>query len=205
MKIQRKRMLWRIPLLVTILMAIFWGVWYLATGDIPVISQIKWTTETAIQLPFGISRLWDIPFAFVWTFILIFLFTHKKIKDDEKLIFIGLISGLVSGLLFGLVFGLVTGLVLGIGVGLGIGLGTALDDNLGFDLGFDLSFDLVFGLVFGLAFGLAASLIAGLAIGLVLGLSVSLAFGLMSSLPTGLKFVFSTKTFQSFSRWFTGK
>jgi len=65
------------------------------------------------QLPFAISRWWDILFAPIWTFILVFLFTPKKVKGDRDLFF-----GLVVGLGFGLVIGLGVDLVIGLGVGL---------------------------------------------------------------------------------------
>ena len=81
------------------------------------------------QLPFAISRWWDILFAPIWTFILVFLFTPKKVKGDRDLF-----------------FGLVVGLGFGLGVGLGFGLGVGLIIGLGFGLGF--------GLVFGMGVGL---------------------------------------------------
>ncbi|MBD3282170.1 MAG: hypothetical protein GF387_01010 [Candidatus Portnoybacteria bacterium] len=193
---QRKNMLWRIPLVVAILVAIFWGIWYLSTGEVPVTSQIRWTEETTIQLPFSISRIWDIPFAFIWTFVLILLFTHKKIKDDENLV-----PSLVTGLGVGLVFGLGVGLGVGLVFGLGVGLVFGLIFGLVASLGVGLVSGLVPGLVTGLAFGLVTSLVPGLVAGLVFGLVASLGVGL----SVGLKFIFSEEIWKKTGQWIIGK
>ena len=139
--IQRNRMLWRIPLVVAILFALFWGIWYLVAGEIPNTTQIRWTEKTNIQLPFAMSRVWDIIFAPLWAMILILLFTNNRIRKDENLVF-----GLGAGLVFGLAFGLGVGLFAGLGAGLSAGLGVGL----------------FAGLVFGLGAGLGVGLFAGL-------------------------------------------
>ncbi len=197
---QRKKMLWRIPLTIAILVAIFWGTWYLATGNIPVVSQISWAKEATIQLPFSMSRLWDIPFAFVWALVLIFLFTHKKIRNDEDLIS-GLFFGLIAGLFFGLGIGLGVGLFFGLSISLSIGLICGLIAGLKFNTAFSLGFGLVFGLSVGLFFGLDI----GLGIGLVYGLIAGLFFDLGLGLGVGLRAFFSKSIWKKIGQWFIGK
>ena len=133
-KIQRSRMLWRVPLAVAILMVLFWGIWAIF-APVPKTTEIMMTKDWVVQLPFAISRWWDILFAPIWTFILVFLFTPKKVKGDRDLFF-----GLVVGLGFGLVIGLGVDLVIGLGVGLIIGLGFGLGFGLVFGMGVGLRF-----------------------------------------------------------------
>jgi hypothetical protein len=126
-KERRRKLLWRIPLVVAILFAIFWGIWYLVAGEVPVVTQISFGTLGAIQLPFAVSCFWDIVFAPIWAIVLILLFTDKRIMDDPNFgpaisvtffLLVGLIFGLNSGLGVGLVAGLAAGLSVGLGVGL---------------------------------------------------------------------------------------
>jgi len=203
-KVQRKRMLWRIPLLVTILVAVFWGIWYLASGEIPVVSQIKWIEDTTIQLPFPISRLWDVLPAFIGTFLLVSLFTQKKIEGNRELV-----AALVVVLVVVLVVGLVFVLKGGLGIILGLSVLVILVFGLVVGLVYGRFAGLVASLVAGLGFGLGAGLVVGLGVGLVVGLVVDLATILVISPVTGLitvlRFFFSTKTWHLFCDWVAGK
>ncbi len=87
------------------LIAAFWTIWYLATGEVPVVSSIKMTEEWTYVLPVKMSRWWDILIGPIWATSLILIFSSKKINSDDELVF-----GLASGLAFGLAFGLVSGL-----------------------------------------------------------------------------------------------
>jgi len=230
MKIQRKRMLWRVPLVVTILYALFWGVWYLITGEIPVVSEIKWIDETTIHLPFRISRLWDIIFVPIWVFIFVFLFTDEIDDFDEKLLgplLAGLIMGgifLHDGILmvsisilgFSLLFNLILTLTnLSLGNRPIIELLSGLIINLNISLGAGLIISLVAGLGFGFAAALGLSLSADLMFILVFVLILGLIYGLkflFLGLIYGLKFLFSKKFWnwianisKNFWGWVTGE
>ena len=102
---------------------LFWGIWYLITGSVPVTTEIRLTPEEVWHLPFAVSRLLDILFAPVFVSIIVMIFTSAS--DDVDLVtglVTGLAYGLVAGLVFGLVFGLGFGLVAGLAYGLAYGL-----------------------------------------------------------------------------------
>lgn len=114
MEKQRKyALMWRWSLITGELIALFWAIWYLTTGSVPMVTSIKMTPEWTWQLPFGISRWWDILIGPIWPIILISLFTNERITKDEELV-VGLAVGLVVGLVVGLPFGLVFSLPFGL-------------------------------------------------------------------------------------------
>ncbi len=132
---------------------LFWHVWNLIVGEIPVIREIimrtgvkptdppRWT----IILPFTLSHSWDMlvaPF-----FILAFSILPQKVKGDKK---IDPSFGLVFGLFFGLSFGLIFGMGIGMWMGMGFGLVLAMFFSLGAGLVFGLSYGLGFGFMIGL-------------------------------------------------------
>ncbi len=201
-EIQKRKMLWRIPLVVAILFAVFWGIWYLACGEIPVVTQTKGYEDVIIQLPFPVSNLWSIPSVFILTLALVFLFTHKSIQDNKDLI-PGLILSLILGLLVNLIFfGLSTGLFLA----LALGLITALAFGLVFGLVFGLDIGLIFGLGVALALGLGAGLGTSLSVGLIAALALALlTFTLIAGLGVGLIFLFSSNGWKKTKNWLTGK
>ena len=105
------KLIWRWSLVTAGLIALFWTVWYLINGSVPMVTSIKMTPTWTIELPFSVSRWWDVLIGPIWsTIIIIPLFTDEKnIGEDEDLVF-GLVFGLAFGLPIGLVFGLVFGL-----------------------------------------------------------------------------------------------
>lgn len=118
MEKERKiKLMWRWSLLSAGMIVLFWFVWYLMAGSVPTISQIKMTPDWTIQLPFGISRWWDILIGPIWSVLLIIIFTNKKITENDDSV-AGLVVGLGVGLAFGLAFGLGAGLAFGLGAGL---------------------------------------------------------------------------------------
>ncbi len=197
---RRKKLMWRWSLVSAGAIAFFWAVWYLITGSVPVISAIKMTPNWTLELPFGISRLWDILIGPIWASILVLLFTNEKIAENEDL---------GAGLVFGLVFGLVVGLGAGLGAGLGVGLGAGLVFGLGVGLGaglvFGLGAGLGTGLGTGLVFGLVFGLGVGLGAGLVFGLVVGLVFGLVVGLGALFKLIFSQKFWGKIGNWLLAK
>lgn len=191
--------MWRWSLVSAAGIGLFWLIYWLIVGKVPVVSQIRWW-----QLPFDISRWWDMLIGPIGAIIFNFVYYKAKDKKDEPVF--GLVTGLVFGLVFILAFNLGLGLIfdqsfflgLSLGLGLIIGLKLALGfksiASPSFGLGFILGLSLVFGLIFGLAFALAFSLILGLCSGLGLGL----IFGPV----TGIRWL--TQKWPVISVWLTG-
>lgn len=166
----RQVLMFRWSLVTAGLIALFWTIWYLVAKSVPIVAEISVTKDLSYQLPFYISRWWDILLGPAYSCIFVYLFSiHEKIRKGEDLdfkLYLGLGFGLFLGLVFGLVFGLGShGLVFGLGLGLFFVL-----MFLVFDLFSGLGFGLGFGLVFGLVSGLGAGLIFGLVLGLISGL-----------------------------------
>ena len=107
-----KRLIYRWSFMTAILIALFWAIWYHITGYIPVVEGIKITNNWTIQLPFKMSRLYDILIGPIWvtTFFCIWHKVSKENMETDDLgisLAIGLGYGLVVGLVFGLGFGLI--------------------------------------------------------------------------------------------------
>lgn len=118
-KMERERkinLMCRWSLLTAGLIALFWTIWYLATGSVPVSKGITMTSGWTLGFPFRISRWWDILIGPTCSMILIFSLTNEKIEKEGKPSF-GLVIAVVSALSFGVTFalvGLVSGLVFGL-------------------------------------------------------------------------------------------
>lgn len=144
-KIQRQRMLWRIPLVTAIFFAIFWGAWYVGFGKVPM--DNGWILNWKISL----SRFWDVLFAPIWALILILLHTGKKNGKIEKLSedhgFWRTILG--TGLFLGLLVGLGFSVARGCGYGLLAGLAAFITVAIGSTViaGLYSAFDCIFTLV----------------------------------------------------------
>ena len=190
---QRKiNLMWRWSVLTAGLIALFWTIWYLTAGSVPTISSIKMTPNWTPELPFGISRWWDVLIGPIWSVVLIFLFTNEKMKKTDDLVF-SLALGMVFGLVFSLGFGLVFSLVVSLAFGLVVGLTLSLVISP------------VFGLILGLVIGLFLGLVVSLAFGLVVGLALCLSFGLSFGLGFGmfriLKWLFSPTPWRTIANW----
>jgi hypothetical protein len=206
-KMERKRrlaLMWKWSLLTGGLIALFWLIWYFVAGSVPVFQSVKIAPELTLDLPFGISRWWDVLMGPLWSVVLIFLLTGNFFspqEDDKE----DLVFGLVSGLAFGLVSGLAFGLVSGLAFGLGFGMVSGLAFGLGFGLVAGLAIWLSFGIDFGLGFGLGFGLVHGLAFGLGFGLGLGLGFGLVAELIIGiifaLEWLFSPKKRDGTANW----
>jgi len=153
----------------------FWHGWNLITGEIPVLTEIKWLAEktgvdgaierpaTIITMPFGLSRSWDMLGAVLFVWIGFRLKRRAEVKSPKQADFI-----------FGLVGGLVGGLVVGLGGGLGLGP----VDGPGFGLISGLGYSFVVGLFWlGLLPGLAMFIIITAPLWLIIsGVAVYRAF-----------------------------
>ena len=81
---RRNNLLVRIPAVMAAAVALFWGIWYLITGNLPSVSAMTLSQKMTYQLPFVVSRLWDIPAAAVFAVlgVMIWYFT-EKIEEKE--------------------------------------------------------------------------------------------------------------------------
>ena len=120
-----KQLILRWSLVTGGLIALFWAIWYLITGEVPVVTSIKISSNWTYVLPFGVSRWWDILIGPIWSTIIILLLTSKKLKGDKDRIF-GLVVGLIVSLGVSLVASLGAGLGVSLVVGLGVGLGALI-------------------------------------------------------------------------------
>ena len=199
-KVKREILMWRWSAITAGLIACFWTIWYVIAGQVPTLTNVKMTTDWTIDLPFEISRWWDVLIGPIWSIIIISIFTNEKVRKNKDLVF-----GLAFGLVFGLVFGLAFGLALGLAFTLGAGLVFGLVVGLAFGLGFGLGTGLASGLASGLAVGLIVGLGTGLASGLVVGLGTDLASGLAICLLFFLKLLFKKKFWQRVGNWLVVK
>jgi len=194
----------RLSLVSASAIAFFWAVWYLATGSVPVVESIEMsgTMPLAIEnkeptrvvrpwileLPFRMSRLWDILIGPIWSCLLVRIFANEKIvevAENEKIA--GLVETFPLVLGFELAFGLVLGLLVLVGV-VGSDVlfwGPIVAFVLGFLVnelisgpvswqGVEPIVELVFGLSYVLTFILSFALVYGLAFGLLVGVLVVL-------------------------------
>jgi len=118
-------MIVRWSIVTTGLIALFWAIWYLVAGKVPIVTSIKVSLDWTCILPFGLSRWWDILIGPIWSIIGILLLNSQTLKEDEDL-FVGLLFGLGFGLVFGLGFGLVVGLAVGLIVSMIVSMGISL-------------------------------------------------------------------------------
>ncbi len=203
MEKKRKNMLWRIPLVVMIIITIFWGIWYLATGSIPVVNEVKLTNDSVILLPLSVSRLCTIPTVFVFVFGLALLFTSKSVKRDGGLEIT--IYTMVLGITFGLtsIAGLFSYLLAVVALSLlfGILIGGAFKrsrDRL--EMIFPTSLICGSGLAAG--FSLTASVVLGLSLAVFIATSIIslIIVPVIAWLVIGVKFLLSKK----FANWLAG-
>ena len=181
---RRFSLVWRWSVSAMALTALFWGVWHLVMGSVPVITSLQLGPDTAFELPLAMSRWWDVLFAGVWTVPVVLFVTSDLSRSDGELIFgmgFGLIfcvsfvaaisftygmfndldrlyAGLTTALIIGLIAGLRISPTAGLGVGLTIGLGVGL------------IFSLTHSLIIGLGVGLTAALVYYVPVGFVCSL-----------------------------------
>ena len=168
-KIQRRKTLWRLPLILAMIVVIVWGAWYLIAGEVPVIKTVNISNEWTLELPFSISRWFDAPLIATLVFVLIFIFTSPKITKNDDLT-----SNLTGGLLISLIVGMSTGF-LGLNMSPTLGITTCLCYGTATFYAFGLNPTLISSLVTGLGFGLGLGLIVGMIIGMAFSLIVGLS------------------------------
>lgn len=82
-QIKRRNMLLFFPAIIAGAIALFWGIWYLITGNMPGVSVIV-ISKTAYQLPFVISRWFDIPAAAVFTVLGVKSWYFMAMKESDS-------------------------------------------------------------------------------------------------------------------------
>lgn len=190
---RRTKLIWSV--IITIAVAMFWIIFYLVEGYVPVVTEIKMTNNWMISLPLKISRWWDILFAPVWSTTLVLLFIFKKSSminteqdvnssiNTEHTVTGGLCFGLIAGLcaMLGRPGGLIFGLIFVLVIGLLIEMRAGLVGRLFY------FYWILFGLFAGLGFGLVVGLFYGLLTGLFYALVVGLFYGILSTDHSGKK------------------
>lgn len=86
--LQRNWLLVIVPVVAAIAVALFWGAWYLPTGRVPSVSSVTIGAQ-AYQLPYAISRIFDIPAAGVFGIlgVLLWYSGEKKKRNMELILF----------------------------------------------------------------------------------------------------------------------
>lgn len=205
------KLVWRWSLLTSALIALFWGIWYLANGSVPAHTvQFPLTNDLTVAFLYPVSRWWDVTIGPLWTTALILLVTSKKMSDKQIPSTFGV--GLLFGWLVSLAFIVVPSLA-GAASGapelialivaclaLPLGLVAALfkgTPTLWGVLGAALANGAVFGLAHGILLGASSVLLV-----LVCG-SISALLG------AGIRKIFLTlaskATWQAVGRWLTAK
>ncbi len=93
------------------LIAVFWAIWYLTTGEVPVITSIK-TRDQIYVLPFSISCWWDILIGPIWSTLIVIVLKVVEEKKGEGDFGFGMVFILFLCLVVSLFFSLVSGLSL---------------------------------------------------------------------------------------------
>lgn len=167
---RRKKLMWYWAVLTAVVVSIFWTVWYLTIGSVPTITQIgnEGTDGWSVQLPFAISRWWDIPFFVFLAILAVWFIAKDKTNEENADMACGLATGLLCSLLFGwgtisncITVGLAFGLLFGVAL-----LGTACGVNAG----------ITYGLVTALIYGIFGGSVYGLIAGIIYSLGFCISF-----------------------------
>jgi len=113
-----------IPLGASVVMAVFWTVWYSVAGHVPATESIPLTPSTSLTLPFAMTRWLDVPCTFAALWLIAKSFAYIKANNT------GEAGDLAGGLIFGLAGGLASGLIVGPAFGLAVGLTVGLAPTL---------------------------------------------------------------------------
>ncbi len=177
---RKKTMMWRWSIVSAGAIGLFWSIWYLLAGEVPVVSQIKMWPGWTISLPITLSRWWDILAGPIWTTSII-LAIPRNPRDRGTNLELALIGGLTGGfvgalvnIFLGLFFGLCSGLLFSGFLGWVALLWEWEWDTNG--LAVAPSFGISFGAWFGISSGLVVTLGIVLALALLIGLSASFQY-----------------------------
>jgi len=59
-KEKRQKLMFRWSLVIGLILSLFWFIWYLVNGSIPVVTSLIWSENITYELPWSYSRLLDI-------------------------------------------------------------------------------------------------------------------------------------------------
>ena len=80
------------------LIALFWTIWYFVTGSVPVTNKIQFAKNLTLNLPFNISRWWDILLGPFFSLYLVYLWPPTEEKGYAVAVaIVGVIIGMVMG------------------------------------------------------------------------------------------------------------
>lgn len=178
----KKKQLDNIPLLTAIITTIIYLIIFIFRDYFPSISKIIlfkesndvfWSLPMEINLPWKISRLWDIPIIFIFTFMAMRLFKYlDKPRNKSEELYVGTILGLILGLIIGFCF-LIKG-SLGIDIKICFIAGVILSCLISLTFGIN---NFISGLKFSIAISIASGLAMGLIVGLKTGFLISISVG----------------------------
>jgi len=156
--------------------ALFWTIYHLITGAVPVVSALAWGEEIVFNLPFALSRWWDIMLGPIFGSAFILLRATRWAREKKGELEIGLVFGLGCGLLSVLCFGIVFGQLFPLTFGLTSGGFFVLAFTFGLILILGINGSLALSLGLGLGYVLACGLFVGWAFVLLLFIAPSLVF-----------------------------
>ena len=194
-KIRRNKLMFRWSIITTVLIAIFWTMYYFIIGSVPIITSIKVTETYSLLLPFGISRWSDILIGPIYPIIIIYIIycidfynKNKNKAIDYSILAFNMFICLYLSIMIGLIFNLLlknTDLSFYIIHILDLSIIIGLASGLAYYLIFHLDLNLILGIFFGIALSLALSLTF---LGIIFGLAYCLVFSLALSLALSLTF-----------------
>jgi len=176
---RKKKLIVCWSLVTAIPIVLFWAIWHLLVGSVPVVTTIEMSEEWIITLPFGVSRWWDVLIGPIGLIIIISFLTDSRVKKVIGCYAGFVVPGLITGLLISLFINLgpnleldnifissLSGLSLRIAIGLIIYLWAVVC--------MIAASSLYHGIVFGLLTCISASIGVSLYFGVVMGLSIFL-------------------------------
>lgn len=193
---QRKEFLMHFaPMIAFVVTGLSWFAWYFFFGSIPKThTAILWNKQ--LNLPFNVSRLWDIPLAGIITYGFIRSLSTRWVHamNLRRLILVGACFGLCVETLISIellvAISFIVGFTLVYVAGEDIGPKDALKLSFGIGLGLAIGTGFGFSLVYGAFAGLAFGIVVGTFLGLFLGI-VAYTGGFLNVLSALVcKFVF---------------
>jgi len=85
---RRIKLMIRWSILTAAVIVLFWTIYYLIVGKVPVVTSIGITGIWTYVLPFGISRWWDVLIGPIWSVVIILLTAVGELELIENLLFL---------------------------------------------------------------------------------------------------------------------
>ena len=185
MESRRIALVIRWPLFATIMVALFWTIYWLATGTIPSADKVQLTDGLAIASPFSIPRIFDALFVGVSVAIFIILLTSRTLRESNEF-GLSLAGVIIVGPVMGGMVALMVELISG-HCAMGLIIGMLIAGLLGFVFS-TMSVRPIVALVVGLIIGLFCGVLSILFGGSVFGLTFELIFALVCIVISAILF-----------------